>query len=222
MPREEFQGQLADLRANVRSMGEVVTERLEMGLDAIENADTERARTVADGDAAINEMYLEIERQCIDLLALQQPVAGDLRFVVASFKIITDLERIADLAANLGEYTLSAEREAFPTVDLRGIGAVAAEMLERAMDAYATEDTWASHEVAALDNELDELRERAVEVMIRNLLDTDARGAAADRLMHEAFSLSLAVRDLERVGDHAVNIAARTLYIAENDPVLIY
>lgn len=223
MPREEYRSQLTDLRGNVRSMSDLVTERLEVGLCAIEQMDTERARAVAEGDEVVNETHLEIERQCIDLLALQQPVAGDLRFVVASFKIVTDLERIADLATNLGEYTLEADREAFARTDLRGIGAVATEMVERAMAAYAEGDAWTCHEVAALDDELDELTERAVTVVIRDLIETDApRATEIDRLMHQVFWLSLVIRDLERVGDHAVNISARTLYMIESDPALIY
>ena len=223
MPREEYQTQLATLGENVRSMGEAVTNRLDTSIEALVRSDTELAQQVVEGDSAVNETYLELEGQCVDLLALQQPVAGDLRFVIASFKIITDLERIGDLATNLGEYTLEADREAFPAVDLRGIGAVASEMVTEAMAAYEAEDAWACHEVAALDDELDELCERASTVVVRELLETDTPGRTeTDHLMEEVFWLSLAIRDLERVGDHAVNISARTLYMTDSDPALIY
>ena len=111
MPRDGYQEQLENLRGDVLYMSEIVLDRLQMGLQALEQKDEELAWKVIDGDHEVNELYLELEQDCIDLLALQQPVAGDLRFIAASFKIITDLERIADLATNLGDYTLDAEQE---------------------------------------------------------------------------------------------------------------
>ena len=114
MPRESYQEQLDALREDVLYMSEIVLERLRMGLDALERKDEDLAWGVIDGDDEVNGLYLDLERDCIDLLALQQPVAGDLRFIAASFKIITDLERVGDLATNLGEYTLDAQRDMYP------------------------------------------------------------------------------------------------------------
>src|SRR6056297_3395297 len=106
MPRKDYQQQLEDLQDDVLYMSEVVLERFRMGLEALEYKDDELAQDVIEGDHEINELYLDLEQDCIDLLALQQPVASDLRFIAASFKIITALERIGDLATNLGEYSL--------------------------------------------------------------------------------------------------------------------
>ena len=94
MPRDDYQRQLEALREDVLYMGEVVAERLRMGLDALEQQDGELGQEVIDRDSEVNEMYLDLEKDCVDLLALQQPVAGDLRFIASSFKIITDLEQI--------------------------------------------------------------------------------------------------------------------------------
>ena len=122
MARQGFREQLQELRENVLYMSEVVIDRVRMGLRALETKDEALAREVIEGDHEVNELYLKLENDCVDLLALQQPVASDLRFIAASFKVITDLERVADLATNLGDYTLAAERDLYPDVDVQGIG----------------------------------------------------------------------------------------------------
>jgi phosphate transport system protein len=222
MPRKAYQTQLAGLREDVLEMSTLVTEQIRRGLDALETRDEALARTVIDSDTEVNNQHLDIESECIGLFALQQPVASDLRFIAASFKISTDLERIADLAVNLAEYSIEAKDETFPAVDLREIGAVAVEMLGSAMDAYAAEDVWACYEVAAYDDELDALCERGGTAILRNLIEIETRNeTAVEDLIGNVFWLALAVRDLERVGDHAVNIAARTLYMTENNDKLI-
>lgn len=169
-------------------------------------------------------MYLELEQECIDLIALQQPVAGDLRFIAASFKIITDLERIADLATNLGDYSLDAQKETFPEVDIQAIGSKTIEMVEMSMDAYANEDPQACFEIADRDDEIDEMCENASELVVRDLIERQdiTEEDKIHATMQDVYRLLLTIRDLERVGDHAVNIAARTLYMVESDDALLY
>ena len=223
MARKSYQEQLTELREDILYMSEVVLERLRMGLDALEQKDEELAEEVITGDGEINRMYLDLEQDCIELLALQQPVASDLRFIAASFKIITDLERIADLAVNLGEYTLEAEENLFPDVDVQEMGDLTLEMVEDAMTAYETEDTEACRELAARDDDLDHFAERASEIVVRDLLEREVTSPeTAEELLQDVSRLLLTIRDLERVGDHSVNIAARTLYMVENDDELIY
>ena len=227
MPRTQYQDALADLREDVLYMSEVVAERLRMGLDALEQKDRQLAEQVIEGDGEINRMYLDLEQDCIDLLALQQPVAGDLRFIAASFKIITDLERIADLATNLGHYTLEAERDLFPDVDVQRLGDYTLSMLNRAMDAYADEDPEGCYAVAESDDELDEMCGTASEIVVRDLIESDIfrpeeEDEEIESLLQDVSRLLLTIRDLERVGDHAVNIAARALYMIENNDELIY
>ncbi|MFC7070846.1 phosphate signaling complex protein PhoU [Halobaculum lipolyticum] len=223
MHRQAYQDQLTELREDVLYMSEIVAERLRMGMDALDDKDEELGRRVIEEDAEVNELYLELEQNCIDLLALQQPVAGDLRFVTATFKIITDLERIGDLATNLGEYTLQAERDVFPDVDVQRIGEATLEMLDHAMTAYAEEDADACFAVAAEDDDVDELCENAsTDVMLELIEGDELDDSDPETLMADVSRLLLTVRDLERVGDHAVNIAARTLYMIENDSELIY
>ncbi|KAB7515715.1 phosphate signaling complex protein PhoU [Halosegnis rubeus] len=226
MAREGYQAKLGELQEDVLYMSELVLERLRTGLSALEEKDDELAWEVIEGDGEINQLYLDLESDCIDLLSLQQPVAGDLRFIAASFKIITDLERIGDLATNLGEYTLDAEQDRYPDVDIQAIGDAVIEMVEDAMGAYDDEDADRTFEVAERDDEIDELCERASTVVVRDLIETeieaDSDDAEIEALMADVSRFLLTVRDLERVGDHAVNIAGRTLYMVESDDELIY
>ncbi|TKX74702.1 phosphate signaling complex protein PhoU [Halorubrum sp. GN11_10-6_MGM] len=223
MPRERYQDSLDELRSEVLAMGDLVTERLGESIDAIDRRDESLARSVVEGDAEVNATYLRLEDRCVDLFALQQPVAGDLRFVTASFKIITDLERIGDLAVNLANYSRAARRTVAPDVAVDAIGEAARDLVERSLSAYGTADPGACRAVAAADDEVDALCQRASESVTRDLIaGTDDDGWGAERLLDDVSRVLLTIRDLERVADHAVNIAARTLYMAENDPELLY
>ena len=222
MPRDGYQESLDELRADVLAMGELVTERFDDSLRAIEDRDEALARTVADGDDEVNETYLRLEDRCVDLFALQQPVAGDLRFVTASFKIITDLERIGDLAVNLANYSLAARRTVRPEVEIDAIGDASRDLLERSLAAYERGDAGACRAVADDDDEVDALCQRASESVTRELVAQTDDGWAVERLLDDVSRVLLTIRDLERVADHAVNIAARTLYMVETDPELLY
>jgi len=224
VPRDDFQQSLANLRTDVLEMSDLVDDRLDRALTALETVDEAAARGVASADDAIDRRYLDLESTCIQLFARQQPVATDLRFVASSFKILTDLERVGDLAVNLAQYTLAADRKRFEEVDLSAIGTLASEMLDDAMTAYRTDDAALCRDVADRDDELDALCQRASERVVRDLIEREVDDGdrwAVEELMDDVSRLLLIVRDLERVGDHAVNIAARTLYMVESDPTLV-
>ena len=219
MSRESYRERLTALRDDVLYLAELVTDRLRDALDALDAHDEQTARRVIESDDEVNELYLELESDCVDLLALQQPVAGDLRLIVASFKILTDLERIGDLAVNLAEYALDAAYTLAPEVDVRQIGDAVVDSVEAATAAFAEEDAAACAAVDEKDNEIDTLCEAASETVVRTLVTRDADDG--DELLSEVSRLLLTIRDLERVGDHAVNVAARTLFAVENDDSLL-
>ncbi len=225
MPRENYQQQLESLTGEVEAMAELVVERYEQAVKAATTGDRRLAEQVIEGDSEINERYLELEKQCTDLIALQQPVAGDLRLITASFKIITDLERIADLATNLAAHTRAGQAGIHPAVDVESLGSTAAAMVTEAMDAYETADPGACRTAAARDDELDNDCDRTTKAIIRTLLETvdstDAEGHPEPALTAASRGL-LTVRDIERVGDHAVNVAARVLYMVKTDDELLY
>ncbi len=219
MSRESYRERLTALRDDVLSLAEFVTDRLRDALEALDAHDEQTARRVIESDDEVNELYLELESDCVDLLALQQPVAGDLRLIVASFKILTDLERIGDLAVNLAEYALDAAYTLAPEVDVRQIGDAVVDSVEAATAAFAEEDAAACAAVDEKDNEIDTLCEAASETVVRTLVTRDADDG--DELLSEVSRLLLTIRDLERVGDHAVNVAARTLFAVENNDSLL-
>ncbi len=221
MARVDYQQQLIDLREDVVEMSDLVLERYETALRALESKDVSLAKTVIDGDEEVNELYLDLEGGCIDLFALQQPVAGDLRFIASSFKIITDLERIGDLAANLAEYAIAAERDRYPEVDVMYIGDEAGSMVSEAMAAYGDGDADAAREIASRDDRIDRLCLEASDAVVEDLIRTEY-GDEATEVMDDVSRLLLTIRDLERVGDHAVNICARTVYMVDHDTELIY
>jgi len=219
MARKDYRRQLESLREGVLEMSEMVLTQLARSLEAYAERDEARARSVVEGDDAINDRYLDLEGDCVGLLALQQPVAGDLRFIASSFKIITDLERVGDLAVNLAQYSMAADRNRYPDIDIEHIGRSVLRMLEDAMDAYATDNAEATTRIADTDDEIDDLCERASAVVVRDLVDATTSDGT---LLEDVSRMLLTIRDLERVGDHAVNIAARTLYMVENDDELLY
>ena len=224
MPREQFQAALSGLRSAVLELGDRVVAQLDDALTALRTGDVRLARAAIQADTAVNERYLELESQCIDLFALQQPVAGDLRFVATSFKILTDLERIADLATNLGGYAAAGDDGLAPEVAVDDIGTAARSMLVDSLDAYRTGDPMACRAVDAEDDRVDALCAAASETVARELVEREAAADAwaLEPLLDDVSRLLLTVRDLERVADHAVNIAARTLYMTDNDPSLLY
>ncbi|MFB6188951.1 MAG: phosphate signaling complex protein PhoU [Halapricum sp.] len=225
MTRESYQRALSTLREAVVAMAELVGERLATALSCLEDGDEAAARGVIDGDEAINARYLDLEAECIDLFALQQPVASDLRVVTASFKIITDLERIGDLATNLAAYSRSTTETILPEIGLQAIGDGVCEMLSMAIDAYAAGDVESCFAIDEYDDSIDRRCSEASYEVVRTLLEREHDAAVeetTEAVLDAASRLLLTIRDLERVGDHAVNVAARTLYMVENDAELIY
>jgi len=225
VPRDTYQAALDDLRGDVVEMGDLVLARLDGALAALTEGDEAAAKAVVDGDDDVNDRYLALESDCLDLFALQQPVAGDLRFVAASFKVLTDIERVGDLAVNLATYALDVDEDRASDVDLGGIGAAARDLFADALDAYADGDADACYRIAERDEEVDALCKRAGERLVRDLVERRAGGDSpwdVEAVLDDVSGLLLSVRDLERVADHGVNVAARTLYDVESDPELVY
>lgn len=222
MTRNQYQSRLTDLREEVIRMSDIVCERLEIALLALEEHNEALGREIIEWSHEVNELYLDLERECTELLALQQPVAGDLRFIVASFKITTNLERISDLATNIRTYVGQADRELYPDIDVPYIGERVGEAVDDTTTAYAQEDATACQLIAKRDDEIDDLCKHASELVIQDILETNLNEVTAENLFSEVSRFLLTIRNLERVGDHAVNIAARTLYMIESDTELIY
>lgn len=225
MTRKSYTEKLEGLRKDVLDMGYLVHERLNQALEAMITVDRERADSIGSGDDKIDETYVEIEGECSDLLALQQPVATDLRLITASFKIITDLERIGDKVVNLTDYTkLFKEKRIMDEEDIKKLGDFAADMLEDALDHYDNQDLERARQLVERDDKMDNLCEESTSKILGHLIEKESKTLTteeATQLGQQVSTELLTIRDLERVADHATNIAARTIYLVSSTRELI-
>ena len=202
--RAQYDADLAALKTAVAEMGGCVADAVEAALEALCTADADGAAAVVKGDGRINRMQRDIEHRCMTLLLRQQPVAGDLRRISTAMKIVTDIERIGDHAADIAEIIphLAASRKAGdPAVsDAIRMGQKAHKMLLDALDALTGEDEPAAQKVIAADDEVD--------YDFNAIKRTLAAEIAADPAkVDAALDLLMVIKYLERIGDHAVNLA---------------
>jgi phosphate transport system protein len=205
-----FAEELDELKQRLLFMGGLAEERVRLAMRALVERDQSLVAEIIGGDQTINVMQLEIDDRCFKLLALYQPMAIDLRAIVAAVKINSDLERVGDLAVNIAE---AADRYvSHPPVkaliDLPRMGALAQLMLRQALDAFVSQDIRAAHEVLKQDDILDALKNQIFRELLTYMLgDT--------RTIEPGIDLILISRHLERIGDHATNIAEDVIFIVE-------
>jgi phosphate transport system protein len=208
--KEHFAELLEDLRRNLILMGGEVERQIQRAIEALTEVDASKARAVIMDDEGIDRMEVAIEEQAVALLALQQPVAVDLRFLIAALKINNDLERIGDHAVNIAEGAerLAANKQLRPFVDLHYMSEVAMSMLKDSLDAFVNRDAELARKVIKRDDILDE---KNISI-IRELLTYMAEHHNLITYGLELISIS---KNLERVGDLATNICEDTIFIAE-------
>jgi phosphate transport system protein len=208
--KEHFAEQLEDLRRNLILMGGEVERQIQRAIEALIEVDAEKARAVIAADEEIDRMEVTVEEQAVSLLALQQPVAVDLRFLIAALKINSDLERIGDHAVNIAEGAerLAGQKPFKPFIDLPYMAEVAMAMLKDSLDAFVNRDAELAKKVIRRDDILDE---KNVSI-IRELLTYMAEYPTLITYCIELISIS---KNLERVGDLATNICEDTIFIAE-------
>jgi phosphate transport system protein len=208
--KEHFSEQLEDLRRNLILMGGEVERQIQRSIEALTEVDAEKAAAVIAADGEIDRMEMVVEDQAVQLLALQQPVAGDLRFLIAVLKINNDLERIGDHAVNIAEgaQRLAGQKPFKPFIDIPYMAEVAMSMLKQSLDAFVNRDALLAKKVIKKDDILDD---KNVSI-IRELLTYMAEYPNLITYFLELISIS---KNLERVGDLATNICEDTIFIAE-------
>jgi len=208
--KEHFSEQLEDLRRNLILMGGEVERQIQRSIEALTEVDAEKAAAVIAADAEIDRMEMVVEDQAVQLLALQQPVASDLRFLIAVLKINNDLERIGDHAVNIAEgaQRLAGQKPFKPFIDIPYMAEVAMSMLKQSLDAFVNRDALLAKKVIKKDDILDD---KNVSI-IRELLTYMAEYPNLITYFLELISIS---KNLERVGDLATNICEDTIFIAE-------
>ena len=203
-----FQDELEHLKARLLEMGGLAEDRLRLAVRALTERDLALVERVLTGDAAINQLHIEVDDRCFKLLALHQPMAVDLRSIVAAVKINTDLERVGDLAVNIGE--AAARYLEHPPVkeliDIPRMADIAQGMLRDALDAYVRRDLALAQQVLDRDDELDLLKTEVFRELLTHMLRTQAT-------IEPSIDLILISRHLERVGDHATNVAEDVIFM---------
>lgn len=213
MVRQQYHRELKKLRETISEMGSLSKKAIGDSVHALKNLDLEMADIVVKKDEQIDELDEEINRLCIRLIALQQPLAGDLREIVASLKITIDLERMSDLAVDIAKITERIEGDHIkPLIEISRMSQIAQEMVSGAMEAYATRDSALAMEVAKKDDDVDILFYTVWKELIDLMIEDPLR-------INNASNLLFVLRYLERIGDHASNICESVVYMVSGERV---
>ncbi|MCI0548067.1 MAG: phosphate signaling complex protein PhoU [Candidatus Rokubacteria bacterium] len=210
MHQRHFHEELDALKQTILAMGALVEDQIRRVMHALINRDDALAREVIDRDRRVNAYDVEIDEKCVELLALHQPAAVDLRVIMTAIKIVTDLERIGDQAVNIAQRAIELNREAQlkPYVDLPRMAERAQQMVKESLDAFVTRDSELARRVCGEDAEVDALKEQIFRELLTFMMQDPTTIPRALRLM-------LISRFMERVADHATNIAEMVVYMVE-------
>lgn len=212
MARLNYEMQLKELKNQMMLLGSMIENAIQGTIQALVKQDVEKAEKIASGDEEINEQVRVIEQLCYTLLLRQQPIARDLRTVSAALKMITDMERIGDHAADIAELTLSMSKETYPE-EMNLIEKMAKEtaiMLIESVDAFAEQDQKKAEGVIARDDRVDELFTDAKKSIAASLKTNDANAMTE-------LDLLMVAKYFERIGDHATNIAEWVMFSITGD-----
>jgi len=210
MERHHFEEDLQALKNRLLNMGALVEERVHEAILALIERNLDRAEAVAASDQDVNELQIEIDDRCLKLLALQQPMASDLRLITAAMKINADLERIGDQAVNIAEHALRvlAHPPLKPLLDLTRMAEAAEKMTRDSLDAFVRKDAELARSILARDDEVDQLKDQCFRVLLTYMM-------ADPGTIERAIALILVSRSLERIADHATNIAEDVIFVVE-------
>jgi len=207
-----LQKELEKLKKSILSLGAMVEERVRMVIQALELRDANLAEKIIRSDYEIDEFEIEVEEDCLKILALYQPVAVDLRFLIAVIKINNDLERVADEAVNIAERVqIIAKRERLDIpFNYSLMAEKTASMLKKSLDALVNMDDCLALDVLKLDNEIDDMKDQAYDVVKQAIAKNTNR-------VSYLINLLLMCRHLERIADHATNIAEEVVYMVQGE-----
>lgn len=212
---QRYNQELEELRSRVLEMGGLVEEQCRKALKALVKGKTRLAGEVAASDYQINELEVDINARCIDILALRQPAASDLRMIVSIIRMASDLERIGDEAEKIGRLVESMGSSRDNTTfraDPKHLGDSALSLLKGALDAFARLDVSAAINTAAADNEIDREFESLTRLLITHMMEQPSS-------VKSLLRVNWCARALERIGDHSVNICEEVVYLVKGSDV---
>ena len=208
MPKADLDRHLRELQDNLLVLGSMVEKAIAKALDALKRRDLEASRQVIKEDDAIDQQRFQLEEQCIELIATQQPVARDLRRLIAILHIAVELERIGDYAEGIGKISLMMGEEPplKPLIDIPRMAEKATDMLRRSLDALVHRDIVAATAVCNADDEVDALYDQVYRELLTYMIQDP-------KTIQRATYLLWVAHDLERVADRATNIAERVIFL---------
>lgn len=214
MMRTAFQENLKQLENELYNMAEMVNVAINRSIIALKEKDVEEAKKIKNDDIHINNKRFEIEEQCIQLIATQQPVATQLRELIAVLNIITDLERMGDYAEGIAKIVikLNGREPVKPLIDIPRMAEISADMINRSLKAYADRDVVSAREISDLDDNVDDLYHQVVRELISIMIEDPRTITRCTYLMWVA-------HNLERIADRVTNICERIIFLVTGELV---
>ena len=206
--------EMDSLRGNLLRMGGIVEEMLGLVVEALRQHDEGLARQCCEMDHQVDRLEKDIDEHCLRILALHQPAAEELRFVAMSMKLVTDLERMGDLVTNIGERVISLSEGERPrvTIDIQQLATLVRDMVRQALDSFVMGNVDLAQKVMRADERVDELHWQFRRELVKQISE-------ASESAHRGIELILLVKHLERLGDHATNIAEEVIFLVHGRDV---
>jgi phosphate transport system protein len=210
MERHHFENELQALKNRLLTMGGLVEERVHQAIHALVSRNEEEAERVIAADKEVNDLQIDVDERCIKLLATQTPLASDLRLITVAMKINDDLERIGDQAVNIAENAMKLlpHPPLKPLIDIPRMAEISQRMTRDALDAFVNRDVELARTVLQRDDEVDSLKDQVFRELLTYMM-------ADPGTIARALSLILISRNLERIADHATNIAEDVIFLVE-------
>ena len=211
---KKYEEELKKLREEILYMGGLVEDQIQKAVKSLVDRDSEMAQIIIERDHEVNRLDVEIDDLCIRLLALHQPAGKDLRFITTGLKVTTDLERIGDMSVNLCERALELNQEPQlkPYIDIPRMARIAQRMIRESLDAFVREDTDLALKVCKEDEEIDQLNSQIFREVISFMIEDP-------HTINRAMKISSISKYLERMADHATNIAEMVIFMAKGKSI---
>jgi phosphate transport system protein len=209
-----FDEELKNLKERLLRMAGLVEESIELAIEALKDQKEEPARQVMCHETEINALDVEVDEACLRLMALRQPMAGDLRFITSAMKITSELERMGDLAVNVAEQALILARLPLlkPLIDIPRMARLAQAMVRDSINAFINRDEALARSVCERDDEVDNLDEQIFRELLTYMMEDPAS-------ITRAVALILVSRNIERMADHATNVGEDVIYLAKGKTI---
>jgi len=210
MTHRHFQDEMDELKTKLAEMAGLAEEAVRGAVGALLERDAAKALEVVDRDNAVDDLEIDVEERCVGLLALQQPMARDLRFITAAMKVSSDLERVGDHAVNIAQTVQwLVEAPLFPALpEIEEMVRISTSMLKDALDAFIRADTKLARDILRRDDRVDELHENTFRILLTHMMEDPRRISAG-------MDLLLVSGNLERIADLATNVSEEVIYMVE-------